>query len=177
MHLWALRAKLSLPPSPFALRGYNLPLKSCTCIIKHWFHNIHFLGGFCGVLLICDVRALKCRWSFWVGWKRGTVYYLSKTVIFMFCFLYVIYWAHSYVRYLYSQWYGIGQLACLYNYTVMYKYIHVYTHEPSHLQNHYFNVCIMYVLYAIFTYLYPGKIFLWLMVNLKHVILMKKYYL
>lgn len=176
MHLWALRAKLSLPPSPFALRGYNLPLKSCTCIIKHLFHNIHFFGGFCGVLLICGVRALKCRWSFWVGWKR-TVYYLSKTVIFMFCFLYVIYWAHSYVRYLYSQWYGIGQLACLYNYTVMYKYIHVYTHEPSHLQNHYFNVCIMYVLYAIFTYLYPGKIFLWLMVNLKHVILMKKYYL
>lgn len=98
-----------------------------------------FFGGFCGVLLICDVRALKCRWSFWVGWKR-TVYYLSKTVIFMFCFLYVIYWAHSYVSYLYSQ-YGIGQLACLYNYTVMYKYIHVYTHEPSHLQDHYFNVC------------------------------------
>lgn len=171
------KSKIVTASFPFCSAWIQFATKILYMYNKTLISQHTFFGGFCGVLLICDVRALKCRWSFWVGWKRGTVYYLSKTVIFMFCFLYVIYWAHSYVRYLYSQWYGIGQLACLYNYTVMYKYIHVYTHEPSHLQNHYFNVCIMYVLYAIFTYLYPGKIFLWLMVNLKHVILMKKYYL
>lgn len=45
----------------------------------------------------------------------------------------------------------LGSWLCLYNYTVMYMYIHVYTHKPSHLQDHYYivftNVCCICNIY------------------------------
>lgn len=75
------KSKIVTASFPFALRGSNLPLKTCTCIIKHLFHNILFFWFLWFSVLLFFCRSTEVQIIF-LSWLKKKYSILPKWNIY-----------------------------------------------------------------------------------------------